>query len=125
MPWDVNLGASLSARQGYPRPFRANVTGLNVGGGTIGVVLDPIGTNRFDNVYELDLRLAKDFRLMNKVGMTVSGDLFNAPNKRTILQRETLLINNAAAGVTSRAAGNRITEMQSPRIWRLGAKFNF
>jgi hypothetical protein len=123
MPWDINLGASLTARQGYPRPFRSNVSGLP--GGTIGVVLDPIGDIRFDNVYEMDLRIAKDFRFMNRVGMTVSGDLFNAPNKRTILQRETLLINDAAAGTTSRAAGNRITEMQSPRIWRLGAKFNF
>ena len=88
MPWDINLGASLSARQGYPRPFRSNVSGLP--GGTIGVVLDPIGDIRFDNVYELDLRIAKDFRFMNRVGMTLSGDLFNAPNKRTILQRETL-----------------------------------
>jgi hypothetical protein len=129
MPWDINLGASLSARQGYPRPFRSSVSGL--AGGTPSVVLDPIGDIRFDNVYELDLRLAKDFRLMNKVGVTVSGDLFNAPNQRTVLQRETLILNNAAAspsnpsGVTSRAAGNRITEMQSPRIWRLGAKFNF
>jgi hypothetical protein len=129
MPWDVNLGASLSARQGYSRPLRANVSGLT--GGTIGVMLDPMGVNRFDNVYELDLRIAKDFRFMNKVGLTVSGDLFNAPNKRTVLQRETLIINNAApttanpSGVTSRPAGNRITEMQSPRIWRLGAKFNF
>ena len=33
MPWDINLGASLAARQGYPRPFRSNVTGLP--GGTI------------------------------------------------------------------------------------------
>ena len=123
MPWDINLGASLSARQGYPRPFRSNVSGLP--GGTVGVVLDPLGDIRFDNVYELDLRIAKDFRFMNRVGMTLSGDLFNAPNKRTILQRETLIINDAAAGTTSRAAGNRITEMQSPRIWRLGAKFNF
>jgi hypothetical protein len=123
MPWDINLGASLSARQGYPQPFRSNVSGLP--GGTVGVVLDPIGDIRFDNVYELDLRIAKDFRFMNRVGMTLSGDLFNAPNKRTVLQRETLIINDAAAGTTSRPAGNRITEMQSPRIWRLGAKFNF
>ena len=123
MPWDINLGASLAARQGYPRPFRSNVSGLP--GGTVGVMLEPMGNVRFDNVYELDLRVAKDFRFMNRVGMTVSGDLFNAPNKRTILQRETLIINDAAAGTTSRAAGNRITEMQSPRIWRLGMKFNF
>jgi len=123
MPWDINLGASLSARQGYAQPYRSSVSGLN--GGTITVILDPIGDIRFDNVYELDLRIAKDFRFMNRVGMTLSGDLFNAPNKRTILQREGLVINNAAAGNSSRAGGNRITEMQSPRIWRLGAKFNF
>ncbi|HEX3579835.1 MAG TPA: hypothetical protein VHY33_14825, partial [Thermoanaerobaculia bacterium] len=134
-PWDINLGASLSARQGYPRPFRSSVSGLP--GGTITVMLDPMGTKRFDNVYELDLRIAKDFRFMNRVGMTLSGDLFNAPNKRTVLQRETSLVRNAApqtdptkanynpTGVTSNPGGNRITEMQSPRIWRLGAKFNF
>jgi hypothetical protein len=123
MPWDINLGASLSARQGYAQPYRSSVSGLN--GGTITVVLDPIGDIRFDNVYELDLRIAKDFRFMNRVGMTLSGDLFNAPNKRTVLQREGLVISNAAAGNSSRSGGNRITEMQSPRIWRLGAKFNF
>jgi hypothetical protein len=94
-------------------------------------MLDPMGNNRFDNVYELDLRIAKDFRFMNRVGMTLSGDLFNAPNKRTVLQRETSVIRNAdptpanPTGVTSNPGGNRITEMQSPRIWRLGAKFNF
>src|SRR5207244_5557905 len=51
MPWDINLGASLSARQGYPSPLRDNVQGLR--GGTVAVVLDPIGTLRFANVYEL------------------------------------------------------------------------
>ncbi|MEA2165430.1 MAG: hypothetical protein QOK37_3557 [Thermoanaerobaculia bacterium] len=125
MPWDINLGASLSARQGYPAPFRDNVQGLR--GGTVAVVLDPIGTHRFANVYELDLRIAKDFRFMNRVGVTVSGDLFNAPNQRTILQRETLLLQESvtSANEVSRTAGWRIAEMQSPRIWRLGAKFNF
>lgn len=114
MPRDINLGASLRARQGYAQPYRSSVSALN--GGTITVILDPIGDIRFDNVYELDLRLAKDFRFMNRVGMTLSGDLFNAPNKRTVLQREGLVINNAAAGNTSRGGGNRITELQSPRI---------
>jgi len=128
-PWDIDLGASLSARQGYPQPLRSNVTGLP--GGTLNVMLEPMGKDRFDNVYELDLRIAKDFRFMNRIGMTLSGDLFNAPNKRTLLQAETQILNNAApttsnpSGVSSRSGGNRITELQSPRIWRLGAKFNF
>jgi hypothetical protein len=104
--------------------LREAVTGLNTG--TINVVLDPIGDLRFDNVYELDLRFAKDFHLPKGVGFTVSGDLFNAPNKRTVLQRETLVLQNANGGAGgSRAAGWRITELQAPRVWRLGGKFTF
>jgi TonB-dependent receptor-like protein len=118
-PWDINLGANLNARQGYPAALRDQVTGLR--GGTITVLLDPIGDVRFDNVYELDLRLAKDFRIMNRVGLTVSADLFNAPNKRTTLQRETLLFANEV----SRAAAWRLTELQSPRVWRFGARINY
>ncbi len=119
LPWDFNVGASLTARQGYPAVFRDNVTGQR--GGTSAVILNPVGDIRFDNVYELDLRAAKDFRIMNRVGITLSGDLFNAPNKRTVLQRDTLLLQNEI----SRSAGYRITELQAPRVWRLGAKFTF
>ena len=86
-PWDINLGASLSAPSGLSAPVPLERERLP--GGTITVVLDPMGDKRFDNVYELDLRIAKDFRFMNRVGLTLSGDLFNAPNKRTVLQRET------------------------------------
>jgi hypothetical protein len=118
-PWDINLGASLSARQGYPAPLRDTVTGLR--GGNQAVVLNDVGSIRFDNVYELDLRLAKDFRLANRVGLNVSGDLFNVPNKRTVLQRGTSIMQNEA----SLSTGWRIRELQSPRVWRLGARFTF
>jgi hypothetical protein len=84
-------------------------------------VLDPIGKERFANVYEFDLRIAKDFRVMNRFGLTVSGDLFNVPNQRTVLQRNTPLMQNDA----SLSSAWRIQELQSPRIWRLGAKFTF
>jgi len=118
-PWEINIGANLSARQGYPLPFRDTVTGQR--GGNLPVVLNPVGDIRNANVYELDLRLAKDFRFFNRVGMTVSGDLFNVPNKRTILQRATSLMQNE----TSLSAGYRIRELQSPRVWRLGARFTY
>ena len=118
-PWDINIGANLSARQGYPIPFRDTVTGLR--GGTMVVAVEPVGTHRFDNVYELDMRIAKDFRILNRVGLTVSGDLFNVPNQRTILQRNSTVLQNEAP-VTS---GWRITELQTPRIWRVGARFTF
>ncbi len=95
------------------------MTGLR--GGTLNVVLNPVGAIRFPNVYEFDLRIAKDFRFWNRTGLTISGDLFNAPNQRTILQRNVIVLQNEA----TRTGGYRIAELQSPRIWRLGAKFNF
>jgi hypothetical protein len=118
-PWDINLGASLTAREGYPAVLRDNVTGQR--GGTVATILDPVGNIRFDNVYELDFRVAKDFRFMNRVGLTLSADVFNVPNERTILQRETLVLQNGL----SRSAGWRVTELQAPRVWRLGGKFTF
>jgi hypothetical protein len=128
-PWEINLGANLNARQGYPAELRDLVSGLP--GGTVGVVLNNVGEVRFANVYEFDLRLAKDFMIMHRVGMTLSGDLFNVPNQRTILQRETQILStagnssNPATATTSRSAGWRISELQSPRVWRVGVKFTY
>ena len=119
LPWDFSLGASLTGRQGYPKIWRDEVT---VDNGVDDVVLNKIGSVRFPNVFELDLRAAKDFRIMNRVGITLSADLFNVPNKRTVLQRETLLFLDSDPNT---GAGNRIEELQSPRIWRFGARINF
>jgi hypothetical protein len=106
----------LTGRQGYPKPYRVNAANLADVQVDSNIVLQPVGDSRFANVYELDLRAAKDFRFFNRVGLTISADLFNAPNKRTILQRNTDL-NVTGAG--------RITELQSPRVWRFGAKVSF
>jgi hypothetical protein len=114
LPWDFSVGANLNVRQGYPRPLQEEVETAD--GNVKNVLLAPVGDLRFSNVYELDLRAAKDFRFMNRVGLTLTADLFNAPNKRTILQRETdLSVGNA----------DRITEIQTPRVWRFGVRLSF
>jgi hypothetical protein len=131
LPLDFSLGASLTGRQGYPSPYRERVSGAALGStytrNRVDAVLNPIGEQRFDNVYELDLRAAKDFRFFNRVGITLSADLFNALNQRTILQRETLLgtLNARTLATSVNSGGGRITELQSPRVWRFGARFNF
>jgi hypothetical protein len=118
-PWDISVGANFNARQGYPRPLAEEVPNDNVdlpSGQDKVVILGPVGKFRFPNVYELDLRAAKDFRFMNRVGLTLAADLFNAPNKRTVLQRETnLSLGNA----------DQITEVQTPRVWRFSARVSF
>jgi hypothetical protein len=85
-------------------------------GGTTTVVLQPVGSLRFPNVLEFDLRAAKDFRFFNRLDVTLAADLFNVPNKRTILQRDTDL---------SLGTADYITEMQSPRVWRLSTRLSF
>jgi hypothetical protein len=120
LPWDFSVGGSLAARQGYPALYRDEVSTDANPSGVSAVILDKIGESRFDNVYELDLRLAKEFRYSG-VGLTLSADLFNALNQRTILQRETLVLSDQ--DFTSNA--DQISELQSPRVWRLGARFSF
>jgi hypothetical protein len=121
-PWDINLGANVLYRQGYPNVLRDNVTGLR--GGTATVALEEVGERRFDNVYQLDLRVAKDFRILNLTTITVSVDVFNATNQRTVLQRNGAIFNNSGTDAAA-PQGYRITEMQAPRVYRFGGKFTF
>jgi Carboxypeptidase regulatory-like domain len=121
-PWGINVGANLLFRQGYPDVLRSTVSGLR--GGTATVALEEIGERRFDNVYQLDLRVAKDIRLFNLATVTVSADIFNATNQRTILQRNGAIFNNSGTDVSA-PAGYRITEMQAPRVFRIGGRFTF
>lgn len=114
-PWGINIGANLLMRQGYPDVLRANVGGLR--GGTPTVAFEEIGERRFDNVYQLDLRVAKDFRLFNVATVSVSGDVFNATNQRTVLQRNGLL--------SATSTAYNITEIQAPRVYRIGGKLTF
>jgi hypothetical protein len=126
LPWDFNIGASVTGRQGYPDPYMTRVTGglgSTYASSRVDVITQPIGTTRLSNVYEIDLRAAKDFHIFNRVGITVSADLFNAPDSRTILQRNVLVGSNSST--TGRSTGNEINEIQSPRAVRLGAKITF
>ncbi len=119
-PWGINLGGNLLMRQGYPNVYRQNVA---VRGGTATVALEEIGERRFDTVYQVDLRVAKDFRVMNLATLSVSADIFNATNERTVLQRNGALLNSTATPPTG--TGNNITEIQAPRVYRIGAKVTF
>ena len=121
-PFGINLGANLLMRQGYSNVLRDSVSGLR--GGTATVALEEIGTRRFDNVYQLDLRVGKDFRMFNLATFTVSADIFNATNQRTILQRNGAIFNNSGTDVAT-AQGYRITEIQAPRVFRIGGKVTF
>jgi hypothetical protein len=112
---ETSLGFNLTGRQGYPIPY---VQRINAGAEGFKYVLaeDDTDTFRHQNLTELDLRLAKDIHV-SRAGLTLSVDAFNILNKNTVLQRDVRRL--------SLSTSNHITEIQSPRVFRLGARVTF
>lgn len=113
---ETSLGFNLTGRQGYPIPYVHRVS-VSTGFKPV-LVTDDIDEYRLPNLMNLDLRLAKDLRF-GPVGFTVSADVFNVLNRNTELQR------NVTSNSAFRTQQNRITELLSPRVFRLGARFTF
>lgn len=108
LPWDITVGAGLMGREGYPLPYYRRAGNKNV----LVAGVDPV---RLDDIMNLDIRIGKEIK-MGPVGVTLSVDAFNVTDERTILQRQHRL------DVTT---ANRILELQSPRVFRFGARLNF
>ena len=124
---ETSFGFNLNSRQGYALPYVANVATTN-GEGTKAVLLEPnTDTFRASTVTELDMRLAKDIRL-SRVGLTLSIDGFNMFNSNTVLQRTLASVcagTTTATTCTATGASNRVFEVLSPRVFRLGARLSF
>jgi Carboxypeptidase regulatory-like domain len=124
---ETSLGFNVTGRQGYAIPYvYRQFVGAPAGVSAPYDVLSEgykylMATSsptefRQPNLTEVDLRLAKDLRF-NRVGLTLSVDAFNILNSQTVLQRDVRRLQLASS--------NHITELQSPRVFRLGARFNF
>jgi hypothetical protein len=74
-----------------------------------------VDEDRYENVWDLDLRLAKQVRL-GRAGLTLGAELFNVFNSGVVLRRD----GNARA-----ESFDRIDEILSPRILRLGVRLTF
>ena len=122
-PWGFAAGANFFGRQGYSNPYWVGAgPGTLEGGGLL--LIDRVDTYRFPNVYELDLRVQKTLAI-GPVTLIPTVEIFNVANGNSVLQR--------FQGVGSYNQGkfnqdpnfNQITEVQSPRIVRLGLQVNF
>lgn len=122
LPRGFTFGTAFVGRQGFVIPYYRRVNARD-GFGNKRVLVNGFGNDRLDNLYNLDLRIAKQFSLFSGVGLTVSADLFNATNAGTVLWRDNRLYTATGPDVSS--GNNNIQEQQSPRVWRLGARFTF
>lgn len=115
LPWhDIEVAGNLFGKQGTPFPlFRSAALGRD---GSRRVLVTPrVDTERFDNLWNLDLRVAKTFRYQ-RFSAQVLGDFFNVFNSDTDLNRER---NLASPNF------NRLNQNLSPRIVRFGLRVGF
>jgi hypothetical protein len=115
LPWELELAGNLYGKQGTPFPIRRLVsTGLD-GASTPILVTPEIDSLRHPDVWNLDLRLARNLSVGGFDGLVVA-DLFNVMNSNVALQRER---NLASPNF------NRLNQNLSPRILRLGIRLGF
>lgn len=120
LPFGINVGANLLGREGYVIPYIHRVSGPR--DGAKNVLIGGVDDYRHDDVMNLDMRVGKEFRFPAGIGLTLSADVFNVTGENTVLQRNTRIYRTATALDATR---NRISEIQSPRVFRFGARISF
>lgn len=116
LPAGFEVAGSLFGRQGYPNPIYATLDSGALDG-SVRVLADGtnVDTQRFTNLWDFDLRLAKNFTA-GAARVTLSAEVFNVFNSATELKR----INDFSS-----SAYRRLDEILAPRIVRFGARISF
>jgi hypothetical protein len=115
LPFGFYVGAFFNYRAGYPtvRYFNTSTSLLNQG--RISVSTEKMGASRYPDIAMLDLRLSKVFSFGRYGKIELMLDGFNLLNSVTTLSWNT----------QSSSTYHFITQVLSPRIVRLGVKWNF
>jgi len=125
-PWGLDFSTAIFGRQGGPYPVDVRTSfGQD---GTLNALATPeVDTTRYDDLWNIDLRLAKTFKLGGSAGLTLSAEWFNVMNNDLVLSRYRYANSSAfvdTAGGAESGLG-RIEEVISPSIFRFGARFTF
>ena len=116
------IAGSVLGRQGYP--FVAMMR-LPAGddGRPRALATPEVDTNRFSDLWDVDLRLAKNLKLGSKMSLLISADLFNVFNSGIVLQRARQVNAGNEGGLNS--SFNLVNELINPRVARIGLRLQF
>jgi hypothetical protein len=116
LPWqDIGISGFFNARQGYPFN-RYLLTPSRTGGiGTANADIDRWGDVRYDNFYQVDMRIEKQF-MFGRTKWSAAFDLFNVLNSNVVLAREDQMNSTRA---------NYVEEVLAPRVARFGVRVTF
>jgi hypothetical protein len=114
LPAGFAVAGNFFGREGYPYLNYVRFDPSD-GLGPRDNIIGKLSDNRYDNVYELDLRIEKIITV-KPLQVTLAADFFNVLNDGTVLQRNANVVSSTY---------NNIIEMQSPRVVRFGARVSF
>ncbi len=118
IPWEINLGGTLVAREGFifRQRYEDNDYELESSDDDSPMVYTtPYGQMRLPDFYMLNLRVDKTIQIQ-RARVILSLDLFNIFNSNTTLSQEDVVTDNNY---------EQILQYLSPRIVRLGIRFKF
>ena len=124
-PWGINLGAVVTGRQGYINGYHIYPES-RVDGEWKRLVINDFDDYRFDDLFQVDFRVGKEFNLARGIDFELAVDLFNVSNERTILWRGYEIVPEYGDDdQLIRTPETSIQEMQSPRLVRLSGRIQF
>jgi hypothetical protein len=121
-PFKLMFGAAVVGREGYILPYFRRINNRDGIGNKQVMVVDEFGSSRLPDMFNLDLRVARDFVMPYGATLNLSVDLFNVSNERTVLWRDNRMY---SANGPDTEDNNWIEQLQSPRVWRFGARVRF
>lgn len=122
LPHGFDLGASVQGRQGYPFVVIMRLP-AGADGRPRALATANVDSLRFDNLWDVDLRLAKKIGLGKKTALRVSADVFNLLNSGIVLQRARQVNATSTGGING--SFNLVNEILSPRVARIGVRLEF
>jgi hypothetical protein len=115
LPAGFEVAGALFGRQGLARPIHLRI-GAGQDGRLRALATPEVDTNRYPNIWNLDLRLSKNLKIAGDASLAISVDLFNVLNNDVESYRQ--------FDAQSSAFG-RLDEVLSPRIVRFGVRLTF
>jgi hypothetical protein len=126
LPWGFDVSGGVFGRQGTPYPVSLRLAAGR--DGTLSALATPeVDSERYETLWNIDLRLAKTFKFGKAAGVTLSAEWFNVLNNDLILSRYRWAnsgnFTNTAQGAES--GRGRVEEIINPSIFRFGARLFF
>lgn len=115
LPWGLDISGAAWGRQGSIQPIYLRLSSGS--DGSLNALATPTSdSQRFNNLWDFDARLAKSFKFGKQASFTLAGEWYNVANSGVVLdiQRQ-----------ANTSSYHRINEVLSPSIFRVSATFSF